>query len=108
MSQRIPPRFKVHPTGPVREALLRWADWAEEQHALDDFKKALATLRYRLEHEADEWGEVEEELEHVPIIVKRGMVMMLEARFGLHLAGMQVFLTGIRFHHGPLGEERAE
>ncbi len=94
-----PPRFQLIFTGPILERIERWTAWAEENGLGPEFAKALATVRYRLAYEADEWGapEDDEGTAGPDAEVRNGEVMMLAVRYGIAHAQRAVFVAGLRW-----------
>lgn len=69
---------------------------AAECSVVEEFKKALATLRYRLTYEADEWGaEAEGDFSGPVAMIRIGTVMMLRVRYGIAFPQQLVFVTGL-------------
>jgi hypothetical protein len=93
-----PPRFRVVLTGPIRTRLDRWAVWADTQGLRALFDQAVATLEYRLQYEADEWGKEEElELWGPVASIRNGAELMFNVRYGIAFPQRLVFVTGLEW-----------
>jgi hypothetical protein len=97
MGEPSGPRFTVIISQLELQKLKRWAEWAKQEGALDDFLADLRTLNYRLSFEADEWGEPRYTQKELKLKIRFASLPTINVWYGVHEEEPIVFVKVFQF-----------
>lgn len=92
MNGESPLRFRVHVSKVQMDKLKQGAAIAKQHRETSEFVACLKEINFRLEFEADEWGESRDQLENLEMEVRFGSTKMLSVWYGVNKSTKQVFV----------------
>lgn len=84
--------FRVSPTGPIREAIIRLRDRASEAGLYEPVARSLREIEGHLELHPETWGDPVREIKSLRLMVYRRVYDKLAVEYGVHQEESIVFL----------------
>jgi hypothetical protein len=95
----LPKRFRVAISEATLKTITAWGmRFRANAVTHRDFLAGLREMNYRLEFEADEWGESRERIETMRLEMRVGTCRMLTVIYGIHEQSRTVIVKRINLH----------